>query len=54
MSEITTAEVLKRIDDSLNATNVLSDDYKRHIQSWVYKLAEVAYDAGRKSVTNDN
>lgn len=44
---MTTGDALKRLEDSLKATNVLSSDYTSHVLGWAYKIAEVAHDAGR-------
>ena len=44
----TTGEALRALDASLKATNVLSEDYRKHVYGWASKIAEVAHDDGRK------
>ena len=39
---------LNRIQDSLNATGVLSEDYKRFIMGWAFSVASEAYAQGVK------
>lgn len=47
----TAGDALGRLEDSLNATNVLSEAYKRHILAWAYKAVELADKAtARQSV----
>lgn len=49
----TTGDVLKRLEDSLSATNVLSQTYEGHILSHAYKIAEVANKEGRERGRED-
>lgn len=39
-------EALNRINDSLNATNVVSDDYKKFIMGWALHACSQAWEAG--------
>lgn len=38
---------LDRLEETLNATNVLSDDYKRHVLGLAHLVVSQAYDKGR-------
>lgn len=40
-------EALGALDESLRATNVLSEDYRRTVFAMAAKAVEVAYDRGR-------
>lgn len=42
----TAGQALGRITDSLQATNVLSQDYANHIIAWAYKAVELAHKEG--------
>jgi hypothetical protein len=43
---------LHKLEQSLNATNVLSDDYGRHILAFAHTIAQQAYDNGRADERN--
>lgn len=43
----TAGQALGCLQDSLNATNVLSKEYKSHILAWAYKAVELAAKEGR-------
>jgi hypothetical protein len=38
---------LDKLEETLNATNVLSDDYRRHVLGLAHLAASQAYDKGR-------
>jgi hypothetical protein len=41
-------EGLNRLDETLNATGVLSDEYRRVVFGWTLKAVTEAYEAGRR------
>lgn len=41
-------QALKKLEESLNATNVLSTEYKNHVLAWAYKAVELAEKQGRE------
>ena len=46
--ELAMIESLEKLTQSLDATNVLSVDYKRTILGYVHEIAREAYENGRK------
>jgi hypothetical protein len=49
MPDVKTAgDALGRLAASLEATNVLSKDYRNHVLGWAYKAVELADKAGRE------
>jgi len=44
----TAGDALKRLEESLSATGVLSNKYRSSILSWAYKAVELAHKAGRE------
>jgi hypothetical protein len=46
-------EGLNRLDETLNATGVLSDEYRRVVFGWTLKAVTEAYEAGRQKGDSD-
>jgi hypothetical protein len=44
----TAGDALARLQHSLEATNVLSQDYRSHVLAWAYKAVELADKAARE------
>lgn len=45
---LTTADVLQRFEQSLDATNVISKEFRSHLLGWLFKAVETSFKAGRE------
>jgi hypothetical protein len=49
MSDVkTSGDALRRLEESLKSTNVLSKDYTSHVLAWAYKAVELAHKQGHE------